>query len=137
MAFLVLTYTKYSSMMLLNKLAYPVSELLLGISLWHHLLYVMTLLLVTSKETLQCFLDMTEDYSGNHRYCYQARKSAVLPVYYSNRVKPKEDPYPWTICSELLLVVEKTTHLCIVRAKSQTVKRNSLTKDLKVKKDLI
>lgn len=73
-AFLVLTYTKYSSMMLLNKLAYPVSELLLAISLWHHLLYMMTLLLVTSKETFRCFLDMTEDYSGNHRYCYQAGK---------------------------------------------------------------
>ena len=29
---------------LLNKLAYPVLELLLGISLWHHLLYVMTFL---------------------------------------------------------------------------------------------
>ena len=75
--------------------------------------------MTTSKETLRRFLNMSEGYSGNHKYCYQARKSAVLPVYYSNRVKPKQDQYPRTICSELLPVVEKTTHLGIVRAKSQ------------------
>ena len=50
-----------------------------------------------SRDALQFLLNMAEDYSEDHRYCYQARKSAVLPVYYSSRVKPKQDSCKWTI----------------------------------------
>ncbi|MEW8547744.1 MAG: reverse transcriptase family protein, partial [Candidatus Thiodiazotropha sp.] len=66
---------------------------------------------------LQILLNYAYHYSNLHRYLLQPQKSVILPILWNARCKMKID-CTWTLGQETMPIVDKTSHLGIIRSTS-------------------